>query len=160
MQIIEKSDLVILILNNNETLSNEDLNLLSAVKDKKHIILINKIDLENKLDLNRIKEEYINISIKDNKGIDKLKQKIIELFNLEQLETEDFTYLSDARSISLLNKSLNYIEEAIKSINNNAPIDIVELNIKDAWEALGEIIGETYTEELIDNLFERFCLGK
>ena len=159
-QIINKSDLIILLLNNNEILTEEDINLLSLIKEKKHIVLINKTDLENKLDLNKVKEEYISISIKDNKGIDKLKQKIIELFNLEQLETEDLTYLSDARSISLLKKSLKYIEESISSINKEEPIDIVELNIKDAWESLGEIIGETYTEELIDNLFERFCLGK
>ena len=159
-QIINKSDLIILLLNNNEILTEEDINLLSLIKEKKHIVLINKTDLENKLDLNKVKEEYISISIKDNKGIDKLKQKIIELFNLEQLETEDLTYLSDARSISLLNKSLKYIEESISSINKEEPIDIVELNIKDAWESLGEIIGETYTEELIDNLFEKFCLGK
>ena len=159
-QIINKSDLIILLLNNNEKLTKEDIELLSLIKNKKHIILINKTDLENKLDLNKIKEEYISISIKNNKGIDKLKQKIKELFNLEQLETEDLTYLSDARSISLLKKSLNYIEESISSINKEEPIDIVELNIKDAWESLGEIIGETYTEELIDELFERFCLGK
>ena len=159
-EIINNSDLVILLLNNNELLTEEDLNLLEMIKNKKHIILINKTDLENKLDLTKIKEDYINISIKNNKGINKLKQKIIELFNLEQLETEDLTYLSDARSISLLKKSLEYIEESISSINKEEPIDIVELNIKDAWESLGEIIGETYTEELIDNLFQRFCLGK
>ena len=159
-EIINKSDLVILLLNNNKQLTEEDENLLLLIKNKKHIILINKIDLDNKLELNKIKEEYISISIKDNIGIDKLKQKIIELFNLEKLENEDLTYLSDARSISLLKKSLNYIEESISSTNKEEPIDIVELNIKDAWESLGEIIGETYTEELIDNLFERFCLGK
>ena len=159
-QIIDSSDLVILLLNNNESLTEEDLNLLKLIKNKKHIILINKIDLESKIDKNLIEDDYINISIKNNKGIEELKQKIIKLFNLEELETEDLTYLSNARSISLLKKSLNYIEESIKSINNNEPIDIVEINIKDAWNTLGEIIGETYTEELIDNLFERFCLGK
>ena len=159
-EIINNSDLVILLLNNNELLTEEDLNLLEMIKNKKHIILINKTDLENKLDLTKIKEDYINISIKNNKGINKLKQKIIELFNLEQLETEDLTYLSDARSISLLKKSLSYIKDAISSINQEEPIDIVELNIKDAWESLGEIIGETYTDELIDELFQRFCLGK
>ena len=159
-EIINNSDLVILLLNNNELLTEEDLNLLEMIKNKKHIILINKTDLENKLDLTKIKEDYINISIKNNKGINELKQKIIELFNLEQLETEDLTYLSDARSISLSKKSLSYIKDAISSINQEEPIDIVELNIKDAWESLGEIIGETYTDELIDELFQRFCLGK
>ena len=82
------------------------------------------------------------------------------MFNLEEIKTKDMTYLSDARSISLLKKSLTKIEESITSINNNDPIDIVELNIKNAWEYLGEIIGETYTDELLNDLFSRFCLGK
>ena len=76
------------------------------------------------------------------------------------LETSDLTYLSNARSISLLKKSLNNISNAIDNINNNDPIDIVELELKDAWSTLGEIIGETYTDELLDELFSRFCLGK
>ena len=83
-----------------------------------------------------------------------------DIFNLEELETKDLTYLSDARSISLLKKSLAYINDAITSINNQEPIEIVEFNIKDAWDSLGEIIGETYKEELLDELFSRFCLGK
>lgn len=159
-QIIDKCDLIILILNNNEPLTNEDKDLINTIKDKKHIILVNKIDLEQKLDITKIPDNIIKISIKENKGIEELKQKITKIFNLEQIETKDLTYLSDARSISLLKKSLNYIEDAITSINNNDPIEIVELNIKNAWEALGEIIGETYKEELIDELFSRFCLGK
>ena len=70
------------------------------------------------------------------------------------------TYLSNARSISLLKKSLNTIDEIINSINNNSPIDIIELDLKNVWQTLGEIIGETYTDELIDEIFARFCLGK
>lgn len=159
-QIIDKCDLIILILNNNEPLTNEDKDLINTLKNKKHIILVNKIDLEQKLDITKIPNNTIKISIKENKGIEELKQEITKIFNLEQIETKDLTYLSDARSISLLKKSLNYIEDAITSINNNDPIEIVELNIKNAWEALGEIIGETYKEELIDELFSRFCLGK
>ena len=159
-QIIDNSDLIILILNNNEELKKEDIELINIIKNKKNITLINKIDLETKIDLTKIPNDYIKVSIKDNIGINDLKQKIIELFNLEQLETEDLTYLSDARSISLLKKSLTQINEAIASIKKLEPIDIVEINIKESWETLGEIIGETYTEELIDNLFERFCLGK
>lgn len=158
--IIDKCDLIILILNNNDELTQEDLELLDLIKDKKHIILINKIDLETKINLELLKEDYLKISVKDNIGIEELKAKIKQLFNLGELETEDLTYLSDARSISLLNKSLNYINESINSINNDEPIEIVEFNIKDAWETLGEIIGETYKEELLDELFSRFCLGK
>lgn len=158
--IMEKCDLSILILNNNESLTPEDKTLLTKIRDKKNIILVNKTDLENKLNLKELPKDYLKISIANNEGIEELKEKITSLFNLGQLETEDLTYLSDARSISLLKKSLSYVEESIKSINNEEPIEIVEINIKEAWSSLGEIIGETYTEELLDELFSRFCLGK
>ena len=159
-KIINQCDLLILILNNNEVLTQEDKDLISILKEKKHIILINKIDLEQKLDLSELPKNLLKISIKDKKGLEQVKQRIIDIFNLEELETKDLTYLSDARSISLLKKSLAYINDAITSINNQEPIEIVEFNIKDAWDSLGEIIGETYKEELLDELFSRFCLGK
>ena len=160
-EMINKCDLIILMLNHNEELNQEDLNLISTLKNKKSIILINKTDLEKRLDKNQLKDnKYIELSIKENKGIDVLKQRIIEIFNLGNLETKDLTDLSDARSIALLKKSLSYIQNAIFSIHQKEPIDIVEFSIKDAWETLGEIIGETYKEELIDELFSRFCLGK
>ena len=158
-EIMEKCDLSILILNNNEPLSKEDNDLLNSIKNKKHIILINKIDLENKLDKS-ILDNYIEISAKENIGIEKIKDEIKRLFNLGELEASDLTYMSNARSISLLGKSLNNINDAISEINNNSPIDIVEFHLKDAWNNLGEIIGETYTDELLDELFSRFCLGK
>ncbi len=159
-KIINQCDLLILILNNNEILTQEDKKLISILKEKKHIILINKIDLENKLNLTELPSNLLKISIKEKRGLEELKQRIVDIFNLGELETKDLTYLSDARSISLLKKSLVYIDEAVHSINQNEPIEIVEFNIKDAWESLGEIIGETYKEELLDELFSRFCLGK
>ena len=159
-KIINQCDLLILLLNNNEVLTQEDKELISILKEKKHIILINKIDLENKLDLTELPSNLLKISIKEKRGLEELKQRIVDIFNLGELETKDLTYLSDARSISLLKKSLVYIDEAVHSINQNEPIEIVEFNIKDAWESLGEIIGETYKEELLDELFSRFCLGK
>ena len=82
------------------------------------------------------------------------------LFNIGEITSNDMTYLSNARSISLLKKSLNNINESIDEIKNSSPIDIVELNLKEAWNNLGEVIGETYTDELLDELFSRFCLGK
>ena len=160
LDIINKSDLIIYMLNNNTPLTPEDLTLLTKVKPKKHIILVNKNDLETKIDYTKLPSDYLSISLKNNDGISKIKEKIIELFNLGDLETNDLTYLSDSRSISLLKKSLQHIEIALTSIDNNEPIDIVEIEIKEAWNALGEIIGETYTEELLDNLFSKFCLGK
>ena len=100
------------------------------------------------------------ISVKENIGIDKIKDEIKRLFNIGEISTNDMTYLSNARSIALLKKSLNNINDAINEINNNNPIDIVELSLKESWNNLGEVIGETYTDELLDELFSRFCLGK
>lgn len=160
LDIINKSDLIILMLNNNEPLTEEDKKLLNLIQNKINIILVNKNDLESKIDYSTLPSNIIKISINNNEGIDELKTRIIELFNLGKLEAEDLTYLSDARSIALLEKSLEKINDSISSIKNNEPIDIVELSIKESWNLLGEIIGETYTDELIDELFSRFCLGK
>jgi len=156
--IINSSDLVIMILNNNEELTEEEKELLTKIKEKNRIIVVNKIDLENKLDLNE--ENIIKISVKDNIGIEDIKNRISEIFNLEKIETQDMSYLSNARSISLLKQSLNKIKECINNINTGVPIDIIELDLKETWNTLGEIIGETYTDELIDEIFSRFCLGK
>jgi tRNA modification GTPase len=159
LDLIEEADLILYVLNNNEELSNQEKNILEKIKNKNNIIIVNKIDLENKLDLNNL-PEYIEMSIKEDKGIDELRNKIKEMFNLEKLEQNDFTYLSSARSISLLKKSLQSLEDVKIGIDNNMPIDMVEIDLKKTWSILGEIIGETYTDELIDQLFSQFCLGK
>ena len=158
-KIITSSDLIIFILNNNEEISDEEKELLKEIKDKKKIIVVNKIDLENKLDKSML-EDYIEISAKENIGVDKIKDRIKKLFNIGELQTSDLTYLSNARTISLLKKSMHQIEETLEEIQNNSPIDIVELGLKDSWNTLGEVIGETYKDELLDELFSRFCLGK
>lgn len=159
LNIIDTADLIIYILNNNEEITKEEKELLAKIKNKKKIIVVNKIDLEEKLDKDLL-DNYIEISVKENIGIDKIKEEIKRLFNIGKLVSDDITYLSNARSIALLKKSLNNINEAIEEINNSNPIDIVELSLKEAWENLGKIIGETYTDELLDELFSRFCLGK
>ena len=159
-EIINSSDLVIFMLNNNEKITNEELELLDKIKNKPSIVVINKIDLDKNLTLPNIDKKIIEISVKDNIGIDTIKEEIKSIYNLEQIETTDMTYLSNARSISLLKQSLSKINDSINNIKNESPIDMVELDLKNAWELLGEIIGETYTDELIDELFSRFCLGK
>ena len=158
--IINTSDLVIFMLNNNQELTEEEEKILKQIENKPSIIVINKIDLDCKLTLPKVNKDIIKISIKEGTGIDKLKDTIKKIYNLEEIEVKDLTYLSDARSISLLKKSLGKIEDAINNIKDNSPIDMVELDLKNSWELLGEIIGETYTDELIDELFSRFCLGK
>ena len=159
IKMIENSDLVLLILNNNEELSSEEKEILNKLKNKRKIIIVNKVDLDEVLNKEEL-DNYIEISVKENIGINKIKEEIKKLFSIGELQTDDMTYLSNARSISLLNKALDYINESAEDINNNSPIDIVELSLKEAWNTLGEVIGETYTEELLDELFSRFCLGK
>lgn len=159
LKIIDTSDLLIYILNNNEEITEEEKEILEKTKNKKRIIVVNKIDLKTKLN-KKLLDSYIEISVKENIGIDKIKDEIKRLFNIGEISTNDMTYLSNARSIALLKKSLNNINDAINEINNNNPIDIVELNLKESWNNLGEVIGETYTDELLDELFSRFCLGK
>ena len=102
----------------------------------------------------------IKLSIINNKGLEELKEKIIELFNIGNLETKDPTYLSNARSISILKNCLKSVEEVENSLKNNMPIDMIELDIKNIWEELGKINGTSYEEELLDEMFKRFCLGK
>lgn len=163
IKMMNDSDLVLFVLNNNEPLTDDIKTLLSQLDGKNYIIIINKNDLERKLDLTGIdvdNSNIINMSILNNEGIDELKAKIIELFNISQIETTDPTYLSNARSISILESCLESIEEVEKGLGNNQPIDMIELDIKDIWEKLGTINGTTYEEELLDEMFSRFCLGK
>lgn len=156
-KIIDTCDLVLLVLNNNDIITKEEQELLEQIRNKPHIVIVNKIDLEQKLELN---EECIKISIKEKKGLEQIKDKISEIFNLEKIKTQDMTYLSNARSISLLKKANNLLVCSLTNIENNYPIDIVEIDLKESWNTLGEIIGKTYTDELLDEMFQRFCLGK
>ena len=163
LKIMEEADLILFMLNNNEELTNDIKELLKQIKDKKYLILINKIDLENKLNKKELKVDsnrVIELSITENKGIEELKEKIQEMFNLNEIETKDPTYLSNSRSISILKRCLKRVEDIEESLNNNMPIDIIELDIKNIWEELGTINGSTYEEELLDQMFSRFCLGK
>ncbi len=161
LKVLKDADFVIYVLNNNEELQQQDLELLKQIEDKKYLIVINKIDLENKLDYSMIdSDKIVKVSALNYDCVDIIKNKISELFNLEQLNNNDLTYLSSARSISLLNKSLEKIKEIKQALNDNMPIDFIEMDLREIWNILGEIIGETYTEELIDKLFSQFCLGK
>ena len=160
---MKESDLVLFMLNNNEEITEDIKELLQEVKNKNYLVLINKVDLESKLNLKELDiddTKIIRMSIKNNQGLEELKEKIIELFNISQIQTTDPTYLSNTRSISILKSCLESIKEVEKGLGNNQPIDMIELDIKDIWEKLGTINGTTYEEELLDEMFSRFCLGK
>ena len=159
LDLIEKADLVLFLLSKDEEISNEEKELLNKLKDKNHIIIINKDDLDKKINDQEL-DNPIYISTKTNEGIDKLKQRIKEIFNLEKLEQSDLTYLTSAHSIAILKEVNEKINEIEQGILNGSTIDMLELDIKYVWNKLGEIIGDTYEEEFLDELFSRFCLGK
>ncbi len=155
---IEEADLVILVINGSEELTETDKELLEETKDKTRIIVINKNDLKNKVNLNNNNIVYTNTLTDE--GILTLVEKIKELFNLEQIKTKDYTYLSNTRQITLAKQALKNLLDAEKGIEENLPVDMVEIDLKNCFENLGEIIGKNYSNEIIDNLFKNFCVGK
>lgn len=159
LSLIDKADLIILVLNNNEKLTEEDYKLLDSTKDKKRIIFINKNDLSKNINLDTV-DNVVYGSTMQIFGINALKDKIKELFNMEEIEKGDFNYLSNARHIATIHECISVVESIKEGLRNGLPIDMLEIDIKKIWELLGNLIGESYDEELLDNLFSRFCLGK
>lgn len=159
LSLIDKADLIILVLNNNEKLTEEDYKLLDSTKDKKRIIFINKNDLSKNINLDTV-DNVVYGSTMQIFGINALKDKIKELFNMEEIEKGDFNYLSNARHIATIHECISVVESIKEGLKNGLPIDMLEIDIKKIWELLGNLIGESYDEELLDNLFSRFCLGK
>ena len=157
LSLIDKADLVIVVLNNNEELNDDDRKILDATKDKKRIIFVNKVDLDSKLEIDL---EIVKGNTLTENGLDELKEKIKELFNFDEIEKSDLNYLSNAREISTIKEILNIVNNIEESLNNNIEVDMIEIDIKKIWELLGELIGQNYDDELVDNIFNRFCLGK
>lgn len=156
---IEKAELILLVLDGSEELTDEDLELLDKVKDKKHLIIVNKDDLGLKIDLTKLNNPIV-ISTTNEQSIDELKNSILSLIKVENIQNKDITYISNARQIEKLKLAELELEEAIKEIEENAFIDFVDIHLRAAWMYLGEIIGETSSESLLDELFSKFCLGK
>ena len=161
LSMIDAADLVVVVLNNNEELTAEDQEILEKTKAKERIIVINKNDLSKKLDISRYNlKNVVETNANTTDGLQNLKKKIIELFQLETIKTKDYTYLTNARQIALAKKAYQSLTEAEAGINNDLPIDMVEIDLKNTFDFLGEIIGETYSEEILDHLFANFCVGK
>lgn len=154
---INKVDLVILVLNNNENLSEEDRLLIESMDEKKTIIFVNKSDLDQKL---KLENKYIKGNTLTLEGIDGLKKEIINKVNIKEILNKDMTYLGNNRQIDLIKKACSAVENAIYSQENGIPLDIIEIDLRNAWEYLGLITGEYYENELVDNIFSNFCLGK
>ena len=161
LDIINKATLTLLLLDNSKELTKDDLELLEMTKDRTSIVVINKDDLESKLDLTKLKNRnIIYINTLSNDGIESLKNEIKKLFNLEKLDTSDYNYITNVRQIAKIKECLVNIEDIEKGLQENTPLDMLEIDLKTIWDTLGSIIGESYDEELLDNLFSKFCVGK
>ena len=161
LSMIDDADLVIVVLNNNEILTKEDEEILEKTKEKERIIVVNKNDLEKKINLDSKKlKDIVYTNTNTTEGIKSLKEKIVELFQLENIKSKDYTYLTNARQISLAKKAYQSLHDAEEGLKNDLPIDMIEIDLKETFDLLGEIIGETYSEEILDHLFANFCVGK
>ncbi len=164
-QVLKEADLILLVLNYSDELTKEDENLFEVVKGMDVIVIVNKTDLPQQIDLERVKElahkhKIVTTSLLEDRGVDELEEAIASLFFSGSIESGDMTYVSNSRHIALLNQSLHAIEEAIQGAEMGTPIDIVQIDLTRTWELLGEIIGDSVHESLIDQLFSQFCLGK
>ncbi|MFC9447741.1 tRNA uridine-5-carboxymethylaminomethyl(34) synthesis GTPase MnmE [Bacillus cereus] len=164
-EMMSQADLVLVVVNYSEALTNEDEDLFRAVQGKDFIVIVNKTDLPQAIDMERVTElaagnRVITTSLIEEQGIDELEKAIADLFFEGTIDSADMTYVSNARHIGLLTQAGQTIGDAIDAIENGVPIDMVQIDLTRTWEILGEITGDTVHESLIDQLFSQFCLGK
>ena len=162
---IEQSDLVLLVLNAAESLTKEDLELIRLTNDKKRIIILNKTDLEERLDRKELAKISGNApvyatSILKNEGLEALEEAISKLFFNGIENSQSTVMVTNARHIALLKKAQNSLDSVLEGISSGMPVDLVQIDMTEAWNLLGEITGESYEDELLDQLFSQFCLGK
>ncbi len=164
-QIAQSADLIIAIFDANRELTAEDKEILEIIKDKKAIVILNKSDLkqittpENK-EFKNFKDQIIKISALNGEGIDQVKEKITNLFKIKEIELDNEIVVTNLRHKNLITKAKESVQEAKNTLEANMPIDIVSINIKDILENLNTITGEEVSEEIINEIFAKFCLGK
>lgn len=164
-EIADTADLVIAIFDSSKELDKEDIEILDLIKNKKSIIILNKCDLEPKIDeknkkLNDASDYIIKISALKNIGIDVLYEKINELFNLNQINLDNEILITNIRQKDFINKAIENVEKTKDTIDKKMTTDIIAIFIKDILEDLGSITGEFVTEDIINEIFSKFCLGK
>ena len=155
-KMLDQAELVIFVLDQTKPLDQDEALLLKSLIHKPYILVGNKEDLGK----NQTGLDVISISAKNSTHLEQLESKINALFGIEHMQSTDLKYLSNERQISLLEKSYKHLEKALQSTLTETPIDMIQLDLRDAWEALSEITGDTYHESLVEDMFRRFCLGK
>ncbi|MPM25718.1 tRNA modification GTPase MnmE [bioreactor metagenome] len=160
---INEADLVLLMLDSSRELDEEDKEIISHIKDKKYIVLLNKSDLDGKInkdDLKELNSKYmINISVKNGEGINEVKTTIKELFFKGEINANNII-ITNTRHKEALFRAKESIVSAIDVLNNTFAIDLASIDIRNAWSYLGEITGDSLEENIIDKIFKEFCLGK
>ncbi len=157
-KVIEEAELILFVLNNNEPLTDDDRQLLTLTQNKKRIVIINKIDLESKIGVEF--ENSVAISALTKRGIDLLEKRIKAMFFSGEIDLDEYTYLSNTRQIGAMHAAAKALEDALLTAKSAMPLDMIAVDFKAAYDALGEIIGESSDTALLDTLFSKFCLGK
>jgi tRNA modification GTPase len=158
---LKEADLVLLVLNASEPLTDQDRQLLEISQDSNRIILLNKVDLPEKIEIDQLPEDHIKISVLKNQNIDQIEDRINALFfENAGLVEQDATYLSNARHISLIEKAVESLQAVNEGLALGMPVDLLQVDLTRTWEILGEITGDAAPDELITQLFSQFCLGK
>ena len=156
---LEEAELVLLLIDGSVGVTEEDEKIYNEIKNKPHILIINKTDLECK-EINISDENTVRISTKTGDGLEQLENKIEELFNVKNLDTENEIIITNIRHKDLISKTINGLNSAIEAIETGIPIDMISINIKDAIKSLGEMLGESVSEDVLNKIFEKFCVGK
>lgn len=164
-KLLTEVDLVLFMLNNNEPLTAEDYLIFDSLQHTNYIVIINKTDLKTHIDIDKVKtlaenQPVITTSIIQDEGMEALEKALYELFFTGEIGTNDTAFISNVRHIQLLTDAKKALEDAMEAIELNIPLDMVQIDVTRTWEFLGEIIGDTASESLIDQLFSQFCLGK
>ena len=159
---ISDSDLIIAIFDSSREFDDEDRKILDLIRDKKSIVLLNKIDLDGEFDVDENLEgiEVIHTSIKNNEGIEDLENKIIEMFNDGYIEANNDNIITNIRHRDIINKAIKSLESSLHDMEAGVPIDCFEVDLRNAWEILGEITGETVDDDVLNKIFSDFCIGK
>ena len=158
---LEEADLVLLVLNSSEVLTDQDRALLELSKDSNRIILLNKTDLPEKIEADELPVDVIRISVLNNQNIDLIEERINQLFfDNAGIVEKDATYLSNARHISLIEKAVQSLQAINEGLELGMPVDLLQIDLTRCWEILGEVTGDAAPDELITKLFTQFCLGK
>ncbi|MFC4353489.1 tRNA uridine-5-carboxymethylaminomethyl(34) synthesis GTPase MnmE [Chryseomicrobium palamuruense] len=164
-KVLKEADLILLVMNHAETITDEDRRLIEATHGMETIVIVNKTDLEGQLDYKELEtlvghRRIVTTSILQDEGIDELEKEIAALFFQGGMQSGDATYVSNARHIALLHQAKTTIQDALDAAESGVPVDMIQIDVTRTWEILGEIVGDTVEESLIDQLFAQFCLGK